>query len=106
MRCAVIGSTGYIGVRLVPRLLREGHEVRVLVRTPAKLAATGWADAVDVVHGDLDADAAPLADLVEGADVVFHLAHSLDQPDFGERDQKGEYHELGGDEGQNSRGCL
>lgn len=88
MRAAVIGSTGYIGVRLVARLLREGHAVTALVRNPDKLAASGWSADVDVVLGDLDADTAPLDALVEGADVVFHLAHTLDRPDFPERDQK------------------
>ena len=88
MRAAVIGSTGYVGVRLVARLLRDGHSVAALVRNPGKLAATGWAERVDAVHGDLDADDAPLAELVDGADVVYHLAHALDRPDFPERDQK------------------
>ena len=63
MRCAVIGGTGYVGVRLVARLLDGGHEVAALVRSPHKLAATGWADRVDVVPGDL-ADPSAIAALV------------------------------------------
>lgn len=86
MRCAVIGGTGYVGVRLVSRLLHGGHEVAALVRSPHKLAATGWADRVDVVPGDL-ADPSAIAALVAGADVVVYLAHALDQPDFPERDR-------------------
>jgi uncharacterized protein YbjT (DUF2867 family) len=34
MRCLV---TGYLGGRLVPRLLAAGHQVRCLVRSPSKL---------------------------------------------------------------------
>ena len=30
----VTGATGYIGGRLVPRLLDAGHRVKVLVRSP------------------------------------------------------------------------
>ncbi|GLZ49357.1 NAD(P)-dependent oxidoreductase [Actinomycetospora sp. NBRC 106375] len=86
MRCAVIGGTGYVGVRLVGRLLAAGHDVTVLVRTPGKLVATGWAERVDVVPGDL-ADAGAVATLVEGADAVVHLAHALEHDDFPDRDR-------------------
>ena len=86
MRCAVIGGTGYVGVRLVARLLDGGHEVATLVRSPHKLVATGWAARVDVVPGDL-ADPSAIATLVADADVVVYLAHALDQPDFPEKDR-------------------
>lgn len=36
-RCLVTGATGYIGGRLVPRLLESGFAVRALARTPDKL---------------------------------------------------------------------
>ena len=51
----VTGATGYIGGRLVPRLLEAGWNVRCLVRDPKKLAQRAWiADArVEVVEGDL-----------------------------------------------------
>ena len=35
------GATGYIGGRLVPRLLEAGHRVRCLARDPARLAGPG-----------------------------------------------------------------
>ena len=38
MRIAVTGATGYIGGRLVPRLIAEGHELVCPARNPAKLA--------------------------------------------------------------------
>ena len=49
MRVLVVGATGYIGSRLVGRLLAAGHTVRVLVRTPAHLDGHSWApDRVEV----------------------------------------------------------
>lgn len=38
----VTGATGYIGGRLVPRLIEAGHTVKVVVRTPAKIAGVPW----------------------------------------------------------------
>ena len=49
----VTGATGYIGGRLVPRLLDAGYAVRVLVRTPEKLRDVPWAGQVEIVQGDL-----------------------------------------------------
>lgn len=39
MRIAVAGATGVIGIRLVPLLIAEGHEVLGLTRTPGKVAS-------------------------------------------------------------------
>jgi len=46
----VTGATGYVGGRLVPRLLEKGHPVRCLVRDPARLAGRPWADSVEIVR--------------------------------------------------------
>ena len=48
MRIAVAGATGYIGGRLVPRLLADGHDVVCLARNPSKLDDRPWRDDVDV----------------------------------------------------------
>ncbi len=72
----VMGATGYIGGRLVPRLAAAGHDVRCLARRPEKLAGVDWADSVEVVQGDaLDPDTldAAMADI----DVVYYLVHSI-----------------------------
>ncbi|MFP3701955.1 NAD(P)H-binding protein, partial [Burkholderia sp. SIMBA_013] len=49
----VTGATGYIGGRLVPRLLEAGHRVKVLVRTPQKIADVPWHDRVEIVENSL-----------------------------------------------------
>ena len=39
----VTGATGYVGGRLVPRLLEAGYRVRALARSPLKLQGRPWA---------------------------------------------------------------
>jgi uncharacterized protein YbjT (DUF2867 family) len=72
----VTGATGYVGGRLVPRLLAEGHTVRVYVRTPEKLESVPWRSQVTVVQGDLT-DGESLQQACQGVDVVFYLVHSM-----------------------------
>ena len=43
LHCLVTGASGYIGGRLVPELLHEGHRVRCLARSPGKLRDHTWA---------------------------------------------------------------
>ena len=75
-RVLVTGATGYIGGRLVPRLLAAGYEVRVLVRNLVKLTDVPWVNEVDIAEGDLG-DAASVASAVEGVDVLYYLVHSM-----------------------------
>ncbi|CAN5181442.1 SDR family oxidoreductase [soil metagenome] len=76
MRILVTGATGYIGGRLVPRLLDAGHQVRVIVRDPAKLRDVPWASRVEIVTGDLR-DAAATAHALAGMDAVYYLVHAM-----------------------------
>ena len=72
----VTGATGYIGGRLVPKLLEAGHTVKVLVRSPDKIAGVPWRDKVDVVESSLD-DGDALRDALAGVDVFYYLVHSM-----------------------------
>ncbi|MBU3749666.1 MAG: SDR family oxidoreductase [Mycobacterium sp.] len=76
LRCLVTGATGYIGGRLVPRLLESGFEVRALARNPDKLAGVPWRDRIEVARGDLG-DPASLEKAFEDVDVVYYLVHSM-----------------------------
>jgi uncharacterized protein YbjT (DUF2867 family) len=76
IRCLVTGATGYIGGRLVPRLLEAGLTVRAMARNPDKLAKVPWHDEVEVVRGDLT-DPQSLTEAFAGVDVVYYLVHSM-----------------------------
>jgi uncharacterized protein YbjT (DUF2867 family) len=71
MLIALTGATGYVGARIVRKLLRREHEVRALVRRPDRagpLADLG----VTLVPGNLR-DARALEALVADAGAVVHL---------------------------------
>ena len=87
LRCVVTGATGYIGGRLVPRLLDAGHEVRCLVRDPRKLRDVPWAGQVEISPGDV-LDEAAMRRALAGADVLYYLVHSMSGPDFAARDRR------------------
>lgn len=76
MRVLVTGATGYLGGRLVPRLIDAGHTVRVLVRNPRKLRDVPWRDDVETVVGDLT-DAETLTDAVANIDALYYLVHAM-----------------------------
>lgn len=48
----VLGGTGYVGGRLIPRLLAAGYRVRVLVRSRERILAMPWAHKVEICEGD------------------------------------------------------
>ena len=74
----VTGATGYIGGRLVPRLLDAGYAVRCLARAPRKLTDRPWAaDArVEIVRGDLS-DRDGLVAAMRGCRTAYYLVHSM-----------------------------
>ena len=82
----VTGATGYIGARLVPRLLEAGYPVRVLVRDPDRLSGRSWVTDVSVHTGDvLKPETLPAA--LAGVSVAYYLIHSMSvSGDFHERD--------------------
>ena len=82
----VTGATGYVGGRLVPRLLEAGHRVRCLVRDSTRLQGRTWLPQVEVVSGDVLWPQS-LADAMRGVEAVYYLIHSMGGGnDFSERD--------------------
>ena len=72
----VTGATGYIGGRLVPRLVQEGRKVRVLVRSRARALGRPWGNQVDVAVGDV-LDPSTLSAAMAGVDCAYYLVHSM-----------------------------
>ncbi|MCV7344298.1 NAD(P)H-binding protein [Mycolicibacterium rhodesiae] len=87
-RILVTGATGYVGSRLVARLLDDGHEVVAATRNPEKLGRFGWCDRVTAVVFDADdPTSVETALAVSGPiDVIYYLVHAIGQPGFRERD--------------------
>lgn len=80
----VTGATGYIGSRLIPRLLLAGYRVRAMARNPAKLKGRSWAKepGVEIVAGDAF-DLGSLQAAVHGCRAAYYLIHSMN-PESGE----------------------
>ena len=67
MRITLTGATGFIGLRLVNRLLTEGHELTILSRSPRpgpRPRYLGWEPSTQEVP----------AQALDGAEAVIHLA--------------------------------
>ena len=67
----ITGATGYVGSRLLRRLVEEGRPVRALARRPEHL--TG----VDAVRGDL-LTGAGLDEALDGCSTAYYLVHSME----------------------------
>jgi uncharacterized protein YbjT (DUF2867 family) len=82
MRVLITGASGFIGSQLLPHLHREGHDLRVLARTPERLRIPpGWD--VDVVTGEAIGGEG-LAQALAEIDVAYYLIHSMESASAGE----------------------
>ena len=72
----VTGGSGFLGVPLVARLLRDGARVRVISRDEGKLISLKQAHPeVEILTGDI-ADSFEVRQAMKGVNGVFHLAAS------------------------------
>jgi len=74
----IAGATGYIGARLIPRLLQAGYRIRALARNPAKIGGRPWSGHpnLEILRADvLDYDS--LITACRGCQVAYYLVHSM-----------------------------
>ena len=82
MKILVTGATGYIGGRLVPRLLARGHKVRIFVRDPRRIAGRPWLGQVEIATGNIQNYNA-VRRALDGIDTAYYLVHSMEAgPDY------------------------
>jgi len=83
----VLGSTGYVGSRLVSQLVAEGFSVRCLVRDVKKVRGL-LPRTTEVVEGDV-LNAETLTRAFQGVDTIYYLVHSMKvgEKGFEERDR-------------------
>jgi nucleoside-diphosphate-sugar epimerase len=71
LKVGLTGATGFAGPFVLAELLRAGHQINALVRRPR-----AFEGAVTSIQGSLD-EPASLGPLVEGMDVVVHVAGAI-----------------------------
>jgi nucleoside-diphosphate-sugar epimerase len=84
MKFLVTGASGFVGTHLCARLLKEGHEVFALVRTPSKLNLKN--ERLTVLKGDLNTESLPwVSSLPKDLDICIHtagLVHAYNTDEF------------------------
>jgi uncharacterized protein YbjT (DUF2867 family) len=76
-RVLILGATGFVGKRLVEDLCGKKVSLRLLVRTPSKIAGNLRENPyVEIVAGDLLTKEG-LAEALQGVEAAFYLVHSM-----------------------------
>jgi len=81
------GPTGYIGLRLAPRLIEKGYKLRCVSRNVDDLKSRPWAKNIELFKADL-IDRTALDKIFDNIDIAFYLMHSMgDKKDFSEQEK-------------------
>ncbi|MBN2059779.1 MAG: DUF2867 domain-containing protein [Deltaproteobacteria bacterium] len=93
----VTGATGYVGGRLVLRLLEAGYRVRAIGRSRRKLGGRIWSTHPNMEFAKvdlLDEDLSPLREALKGCLKAYYLVHSMapQHKDFVKADRKAARH--------------
>lgn len=90
VRALVLGSSGYVGSRLVARLADAGVEVVATARDLRKLRRFGFPPQVQLLELDVSDEMSCSSALADAGpvDVAYYLVHSIGGDDFAERDRR------------------
>lgn len=69
----ITGATGFIGGNLVKNLLKEGYEVKVLIRNKKQLEPHLWKYLVDVIYGDI-LEPKTFKNKINDCEIIIHSA--------------------------------
>lgn len=77
MKILLTGANGYIGTRLLPRLVEEGHEIYALVRSRFRIAIPEkFQSQLHVIEADL-LNPSSLLKIPTDIDAAYYLVHSM-----------------------------
>ncbi|RQO72413.1 DUF2867 domain-containing protein [Pedobacter sp. KBW06] len=81
MKVLLTGANGYIGTRLLPVLLEQGHEVVCMVRDKRRFALeSDFGTRVKIITGDL---LKPLEEIPKDIQAAYYLVHSMSASENG-----------------------
>lgn len=81
MKVLLTGANGYIGTRLLPVLLEQGHEVVCMVRDKRRFAAeSDFGNRITIITGDL---LKPLEEIPKDIQAAYYLVHSMSASENG-----------------------
>lgn len=86
-RILVTGASGYVGGRLIPELLRRGHDVAAGFEDPSSAAKLWWSDRVETVELDVT-DRDEVSSGLSGVHTAYYLIHGLGGDDFMKKDRE------------------
>ena len=90
-RVLVLGASGYVGSRIIPRLLAKGYTVRASSRSLASLNKRVWSSHPQIEVVPVDVLSLPsLRQVCTGCDAAYYLIHSMDpsHKDFAQADRQ------------------
>ena len=77
MKILLTGANGYIGTRLLPRLVEEGHEIYALVRSRLRIEIPEkYQSQLHIIEADL-LNPSSLSKIPDAIDAAYYLVHSM-----------------------------
>jgi len=76
MQITLTGASGYIGLRLIPRLIEKGYKLKCPVRNPDFLKNREFSDKIEIIKADFTREE-NLDEAFRDCESAFYLIHSM-----------------------------